>query len=157
MTRRRKAVIVAAVVVAALAAGVLAWRFTRRPLSDRAQIEGLLDRVEEAVQAKNVKQGLGCLSSDYRDSFGLSKRMVQRLALQAQQSPRTFRVLISNLDLDITGDEAQGRLQVELEVRNGDIVEGDYSGPILLGFRKEGGDWRIVSSGGWQSWVEGYE
>jgi hypothetical protein len=155
MPRRRKAFLLVAAVALLALAGALAWRLARRPLSDRAQIEQLLARAQSAVHTKDAKLGLSCISADYRDSFGLNKWVIARYAHDAARGALTFRLLISDLSLSINRDQAQGRIQLEVLVRNGDVVQQDLSGPITLGFRKERGGWKIISSGGWQDWVEG--
>ena len=151
---RRK--LIGAVLLAAIAAA-LGWHFTRKALSDREQLEQLLDQVQRAAHTKDVKLGLSCLSRDYRDSSGLNKWAIHRLALRAGHSPETFRVLISDLNLSLRGREASARMEVQVMVRNGEVIEGEYAGPLVLSFRKERGGWRITSSSGWQSWAEGLE
>ena len=155
MTRRRKLVILAA--AAAIAAGVLGWHSTRKPLSDREQLEQLLDQMQRAAHTKNVKLGLSYVSGDYHDSFGLNKWAIQRLALWAREKSQSFRVLISDLSLSINRNQAQGRMELEVVVRSEDVIEAQFSGPIVLSFRKERGGWKIISASGWQSWMEGFD
>ena len=79
------------------------------------------------------------------------------MAIRARFSPEHYRVLFSRVNLRIDGAKAEGNMQLELLMKNEEMITAQLQGPLALAFVKERGDWKISSAAGWQQWAEGLQ
>jgi len=146
----------------AAAAGLMlalgtAWWLTRARLSDREQIARVIRQIQQGVQTKNTNLILSGISRDYRDGAGLNYRDLWRAAWRLRRGQEQVRVLIPELEMTTNPDTAWVKLRAEVSVGYSEETAKHYAGRIALALRRERGGWKVISSGGWQSWAEEWE
>jgi len=134
-----------------LAAAGLILLLVRKPLSDREQIAQLIQRIESSIEKKDLGGITSCVSKDYRDDYGITRRDILRLAFRYVRSADQAEILISDASLRLQHDMASASMHVDVEYaeQGGQLTR--VSGDVTLFLEKEGGRWVIVRSSGWQS------
>ncbi len=103
---RRARVAVPAVV---LLGAVAAWWLRPGP-SDRELIAEVVRQAEHGVETKDVGEIMSCVSPDYRDSEGLTRTEVFRLALAWSKQRQTAQVSVEDYAVEVTPLEATATL-----------------------------------------------
>jgi len=154
----RKRLILAAVVIIIVVIGaIFIWRATHPPLSDKEQIEQLLDRVEQGVEKKSPSTILSTISDDYRDSFGFTKLDIHRLSLELLRTQGTPQVVLENVKIDIEGKQATVNVTGQVSLRFGGQETREFAGALTLELHKNRA-WHVISTSGWQAQAEqGFE
>jgi len=153
MQRRR---LIAAAVIILLGGGAyLVWRLTHPTLSDQQQIEELLDRIEQGVEKKSPRMILGAIADDYRDDYGLTRLDIHRLSLNLLRTEGRIQVVLTRPKIEVHGEQATADVTGEVTLSEGGYQAQEFSGALTIHLRKRGGQWRIVSTGGWQGEVMG--
>ena len=153
MKAMRRRLIVAIIGPALIAGGVAGWYFWLRkpPLDDRRQIIQLVADVERGVEQKRTSTVMGHISSDYSDSHGFKRRLVQRLVIEAFRQPSPIDVVVQLEGIQIEGDRASLHVEADYSLE-GPIGEGQtthVSADVEL--RRERGGWKVIKAEGWQS------
>ena len=148
---RTRNIIIGAVVLA-LAGGLTYWRLSRPRLSPEEQIRALIVRGEKAIERKDVGDIMGCVSADYHDSVGQTNLDIRRVAIGLARSRSEVEVDLRELRLEVHGSEGVVRAVVHVYLTGEENREA--YGAVELRVRRERGDWRVVSSDGWQGWTE---
>ncbi len=91
-----------------LGAGVVWWLYPRP--SDRELIAEVVRRAEHGVETKDVGEIMSCVSPDYRDSEGLTRTQVLRLALAWSRERQQAHVSIEDYQLTLAPPEATATL-----------------------------------------------
>jgi hypothetical protein len=154
---RKRLILAGLVAIIVIVGAILIWRATHPPLSDKEQIEQILDRIEKGVETKNPSAILSTISDDYRDSFGFTKLDIHRLSLSLPRMHGTPRVVLADVQIAIRGKRATVNLSGEVTVRFGGEQTQEFAGALTLELRKNGA-WHVISTNGWQGRVEqGFE
>jgi len=131
---------------------VVAWRLWPRA-SDQELIATVVRHAEHGVATKDVKEVMSCVSPEYRDSEGLTRAQVLRLAMVWAREPQTATVSVEDYRLTLTPPEASATLTAVVAVTGQGAITSQRL-PVTVGFRKErhwlGSVWLVRS-------VEGHE
>ena len=80
------------------------WQYPRP--SDRELIDGVLRRAAQGIETKNVKEIKSCVSPDYQDSEGLTRRQIHRLAMAWAREPETADLTFEDYQVTVAPPEA---------------------------------------------------
>jgi len=148
VTWRLRAILITIAAIAAAAAGYLVFR---PRLSDRDKIVATLLEAAGAVERKDVGETMKCVSDDYHDAAGLSKRVLRILALHAKDIEGSLRVTMGVTGVTINDDRAEALADVCVRVSDSSGTHVLFDGPLSFALRKEKrGRWRVTDSEGWQ-------
>ena len=143
-------IVVPVALVAAIAGAVAFWLLPARPSPEEAITNAIL-RAEEDAERGSVVGVNRVLSNDYQDAAGYARRDLARMiavGLRAEQWE--FSVEVDSLE--VTGDTARSVLRIGMWPGGAMGAKIDYT--VSLTWRQEGRAWRIISSDGWQGWLE---
>ncbi len=146
--RATKFVVLALLVIA----GAAVHRFVLRgpTKDDRQQILELVASVEQAVEEKKGSQILDHVSRDYHDDAGNDQRQLSRLVIAAFREPAPFDLVVELTDLQISGDQATLRADVEFAV-GGPVGAGSSTRlEVTAKLRRELGAWKVIEARGWE-------
>jgi hypothetical protein len=131
---------------------VVAWRVWPRA-SDEELIAAVVRRAKHGVETKDVKEVMSCVSPEYRDTQGLTRGQVLRLAMVWAREPQTASVSVEDYRLTLAPPEASATLTVVMAVTGQGALDSRRL-PVTVRFRKErrglGSVWLVHA-------VEGYE
>ena len=96
---------IAVVLILVLGVGVYSI-LTRPKLTDTKQIQALLLRGQAAIEKKNVKEAMSCLSAAYKDSAGYNYDTMRFQVIEAFKSDAKYEVDLKNTSIVINGDTA---------------------------------------------------
>jgi len=140
------------------AAGLFAWWRTRPRLSEAEQIEVVISRIEEGIEAKSPQQVLSQVSEEYSDTWGITYEKARLLSRRVLREPERIRVdILDYKGPTIQGDFADLELSVHASVLSGENPITEVEGNVELVLRKERKGWKVINAQGWQQWVEGAE
>lgn len=141
-----------AIPVAVVAAAAV-WFWRPRP-SDEELIAALVQRAEHGVETKDAREITSCVSPNYKDSEGLTRTDIVRLALQWARTSEQADVTVEDYQLDVAPPTARGTFDVALVLG----TQGEAAKPrnirVAVEFALERRGWRrvwLVRS------VEGYD
>ncbi len=154
MSWRTAAAILAALVIAAAIALAVGWWLHRRqaPPDEETAIYQLVARAERAIERRNLPALMRLVAEDYRDEYGLTKRDLRRLALQAARSGEAVQIALTVRGIVVARGEATVLVDVLVWLQ-GDVKPQRYE--VTLKLRKQKGRWFVVSSSGWQDEATG--
>jgi hypothetical protein len=156
MWRRR--IIAAAVIVVIAGGGYLVWRLTHPPLTDKEQIEQLIDQIERGIEIKSPRTVLGTIADDYRDSCGYTKQDIRQLSFGLLRTEGKPQVTLDKVNIAVHGDEATADISGRVALVSGEQESHPFQGSLTVVLRKRDGAWRITSTAGWQTQAgEGFE
>ena len=133
-----------------LAAAGLILLFVRKPLSDREQIAQLIERLETTIEKKDLGGIMGCISKNYKDGYGITRRDILQLAFRYVRSSDRADILVSDASLRVQSNTASASMHVDAEYAEQGGQPMRISSDITLFFEKEGRRWVIARSSGWQ-------
>jgi hypothetical protein len=138
------------VLVVAAGAGLYYWRSTGGDKDDRQQVLELVASVEKAIEEKKLSSLMDRVSQDYQDKSGNDRRALQQLTVAAFRDSKPFDVLVQLNDLQITGNEATVRAEVEFSVGQ-PVGMGDSTRlTVAAKLRREAGGWKVYEAEGWE-------
>ena len=138
------------VLAAAAGGGYYYWRSTGGGKDDRQRILELVAGVERAVEEKRLSSVMDCVSQDYQDKSGNDRRALQQLMVAAFRDSQPFDVLVQVSDLQINGNEATVRAEVEFSVGQPVGMGGSTRLTVAGKLRREAGGWRVYEAEGWE-------
>ena len=135
-----------------LAAVLIYARSASRPeLTDEGQIQTLLAKGQSAVERKNLKDALSCISRSYSDSGGLKFDTLRLQGARAFQERGHFDVSLENASVSVQGDKAQVEVHVTLYQESEGKIDRIYAGPMSLSLRKEATKhWLVIPAQAWK-------
>ena len=136
-----------------LFAGVLIYaRSAGRPkLTDEEQIQTLLAKGQSAVERKDLKGALSCISRSYSDAGGLKFDTLRLQGARAFQERGVYDVSLENVSMVVNGDRADGAVDVTLDLASGGSRHRVYSGHMGLSLRKEESrHWLVIPVREWK-------
>ena len=153
MTKNRVIVIIALVLV------LLGVRYqvalNRQTESDEQQIASLIQRGESGVERKNAREAMSIVSKDYKDSIGMTYRVMQIRVANALDSAENPDVTITQPVIRTNGDEGTMQFHVRVVDRRNDTNLFEHD--MTLQLRKEklhkyliftSHEWRVTSTQG---------
>lgn len=148
--RRSSWVVVGLIVV--LAAALLYARMAgRTDLTDEDQIQALLAKGQSAIENKDLKGALSCISRDYSDRAGLKFDTLRLQAAQAFQERGRYDVTLENASMAVDGDKAEVEVGVTLDLTTQGKRNRVYAGRMGLSLRKEEGKhWLVIPVQKWK-------
>jgi len=150
---RRRRTTWAIVILALIAAGGIAWWVFYPKPTEEDRIRALIAGLERGIEAKAPSRVMAYFSEDYRDGSGIQRKALSVLVLRILRSDGDFEVTIRQTRIAVAGREATAILEGEATLTAGPQAVGRYFGTVTLTLRKEGRDWKIVSTDGWQQRV----
>jgi hypothetical protein len=153
MTRRLPGVVI---IAAAVLLGAAAYLALHDWASDEEKIVRALLATADAVERKDVHDTMEAVSEEYRDSSGLTRRVLTILAWRAREIEERLRVVMGTPKVKVRDRRAS--VEVEVTIRVIDSAGKSqvlFEGPVNITMRKEKrGRWRVVDSEGWQQTIE---
>jgi hypothetical protein len=148
----RKRLLLIAVVL--LAGATVWWWITRPRLSDKEQIDRVIDQLKSAVEQKSPGKVMVNISKEYHDSFHNTYRNIDSYAKQLLRVRQEIRVNILDYKEPIIQDDiAQLALTVEIDVLDsGESIE-KLSGDLEFTLSKESNGWKLIQAEGWHGWI----
>jgi len=119
------------------------WLLTPRP-TDQELIQELVARAEHGVETKSVEEIMSCVSEEYRDASGLSRRDIWRLAMNWARSAEQAEVVIGSYDVEVDSPRATGWFGVTVHLQAGEQRLRLPEMQLTVQFEKERRGWRKV-------------
>lgn len=113
--------------------------------TDEQQIDRLIDEVVEAVSKRDVGDIFAHVSERYRSREGWDRNQLRGYLAAQLLRGEWAEAFVTNRDIRVTGHEAVAEVTATLS-RGGESGARVGSHRITVGFEREGGDWRVVSS-----------
>ncbi len=128
----------------------LIWVFWARlfQLPDDKQIEHSLVVAKEGIESRSLRRALSIISEDYKDSEGNDHRELARLAAGAFQSARAITIHLSDLDIQVNGDQARSACEVTVTFVDASAATQTEATHVEMTWRKEKRRWKVISIGG---------
>ena len=138
--------------IALLAVVLVYARTAGRPeLTDEEQIQAVLVKGQSAVERKDLKSVLSCISRSYSDSAGLKFDTLRLQGARAFQERGVYDVSLENVSMAVNGDRADGAVDVMLDLTSGGSRNRVYSGRMGLSLRKEESrHWLVIPVREWK-------
>ena len=149
----RRGITWAVVILALIAAGGIAWWALYPRPTEEDRIRALIAGLERGIEAKAPNRVMAFFSEDYRDDYRLRRKDLSFMVLKILRSEGDFEVAIRQSRVEVSGRDATATFEGEMTLTAGSQALGRYFGTVTLTLRKEGRDWRIVSTHGWQQRV----
>jgi len=143
----------AVVILALIAAGGIAWWALYPKPTEEDRIRALIAGLERGIEAKAPNRVMAFISEDYRDDYRLRRKDLSFMVLKILRSEGDFEVALRQVRVEVEGRDAAATLEGEVTLTADSQALGRYFGTVTLTPRKEGRDWRIVSTQGWQQRV----
>jgi len=126
-------------IICALAAALVYFHASGRPKpSDEEHIQMLLAKGQSAIERKDLKGVMSCISKDYSDSAGFTFDILRAQALEAIGTEGQYDVLLEHTSVEAHRNTAIANTQVTVYLaldHNG--MHQLFNGPITLRLRKE--------------------
>lgn len=119
------------------------WLFHPRP-TDQELIQELVARAEHGVETKSVDEIMSCVSDEYKDGSGLSRRDIWRLAMNWARSSEEAEVVIGSYDIEVASPRATGWFGVTVYLHAGAHRLELPDMQLTVEFEKERRRWRRV-------------
>jgi len=119
------------------------WLFHPRP-TDQELIQELVARAEHGVETKSVDEIMSCVSDEYKDGSGLSRRDIWRLAMNWARSSEEAEVVIGSYDIEVASPRATGWFGVTVYLHAGAHRLELPEMQLTVEFEKERRGWRKV-------------
>ena len=148
---RRSSWVVLSLIVL-LTAGLVYARMASRPtLSDEEQIQAVIAKGQSAVERKDLKDAISCISRHYSDSSGLKYDTLRLQVARAFQERGEYDVTLENASVAIKGDTATVQVDVTLDLLSQGKRRREYSGRMDLLLSKEASKhWLVVPVESWK-------
>ena len=148
----RKSSWVILAVMCILAAALVYLRIAGRPQpSDEDQIHALLAKGASAIEHKEVRSALSCISRDYSDSAGLNFEKLRFHVIEAFRVEEQYDVLLENTSIRLQGDAAFVEAQASVALVFGTKSDMIFSNPISISLREERTKrWLIIPTTSWK-------
>ncbi|MGD8238996.1 MAG: hypothetical protein PVH68_10620 [Armatimonadota bacterium] len=130
-------------------AAVGAWLLLRERKSPREQITDTILSLERAVEARDVTGCMRLFSADYRDSQGITRTVLRRLATEGLRDARSIDIIAYEPEIAFTASGATARVEAIVKVVTS---QGRLERPLTVTFslQRERRRWRIVAAEDWQ-------
>lgn len=136
-----------------LLAGAAVYQFRRPPATPESRVRRLLAKAEKGAEARNVGACMSCVSTDYSDSRGNTKRSLRQLALSGFRSVDGVDVTVHVRSLDVQGNRARVLAHVVITVIQRGQPPERADSDLKIDLRRERHGWRrawkIVRVEGW--------
>ena len=119
------------------------WLFHPRP-TDQELIQELVARAEHGVETKSVDEIMSCVSDEYKDGSGLSRRDIWRLAMNWARSSEEAEVVIGSYDIEVASPRATGWFGVTVYLHAGAHRLELPDMQLTVQFEKQRRGWRKV-------------
>jgi hypothetical protein len=129
----------------------------RRRGDDYEQIRSVLTEVENSVRAKSVRGCLKYVSDDYRDEYGNDRHELWRLALEGLRQPEPISLVVNVRGIKLEPRTAEADLLVDFETQTPSGTRGVRDVPVMVRFRREGRQWKIIYASGYERAGEAFD
>lgn len=120
---------------------MLGWlgftRLTEPNPSDEQQIRELLAAGEAAVEQRNMRAALSCVSRDYSDPAGFDRDGLRLQIIQAFRSVDGYDVSLQTMGIVIDGDSAEVRTDISVAAFDDGGRSPMFTGPVTFRLKKE--------------------
>ena len=135
-----------------LAAALFYARTAARPnLTDEEQIHTLLANGQSAIERKDLRDALSCVSRSYSDSAGLKFDALRLQGARAFQEEGRFDISLENTSVKVRDDKAEVETEVALDLTSVGNRSEVFAGHISLLLRKEESKrWGLIPARAWK-------
>jgi hypothetical protein len=140
-------------VICLLLIGLIYVRVSNTPkMSPREQINLLLEKGKTAIEEKDLKAAISCVSKDYSDPAGLRFDTLRLQAIQAFRAEGRYRVLLENTDIQVEDDAAVIKTDVSIALGTDDAkMHQMFADTVTLTLRKEKSKrWLVMPVENWK-------
>lgn len=141
----------AVILIVVLCAGLVIMKSVGKPTpTDEEQIHALLVKGQTAVEKKDLKAAMACVSKNYRTGE-MRYDQLRMQAIQAFQQEGKYKVMLEDPNISISGDQASANPRVTLSMVSHGSLHQIFSQTINIGFAKEKTmHWLVVPSSQWR-------
>jgi hypothetical protein len=129
-----------------VAGAVILFLATRQRMTDEEQIRATFLQLEQDIRTRNAAGILSIVSKGYRDQHGFDYPAIRSLVFMWTRSQEKDELTLYNLKLHVEKKKAHATALAVVRRSTGSRLE--FTGNVEL--VKEGRDWRVVSTSGWQ-------
>jgi CxxC motif-containing protein (DUF1111 family) len=142
----------AVILIVVLCAGLMvAKSLGRPPLSDEDQIHSLLVKGQTAVEKKDLKSAMQCVSRNYKDPGGIKFEQLRVQAIQAFQQEGKYNVVLDRTSVKLEGEQATVHSTVTLGMVSHGSMHPLFSRPITIHVAKESSmHWLFIPAKSWR-------
>ena len=142
------AVILILVVLAALS---LSKASNQPEPTNEEQIHALLVKGETAIEQKDLKAAMSCVSRGYLDGSGGKYDALRIQAIQAFQQDEPYDVVLENTLVSVSGDEADVSASVTISLITQSGMHRVFSNPLRIHLAKESArQWLVFRAKSWK-------
>lgn len=148
----RKSSWMVAGLICVLAAVLICVKTSGRPQpSEEEQIHTLLAKGQSAIERKDLRDALSCVSREYSDSAGFTFETLRLQGAQAFREQGKYDVVLDDTSIEIRGETAQVEAQATVLLIFGRDVHQVFSGPLSISLRKEKSKrWLVFPADAWK-------
>jgi hypothetical protein len=142
----------AVILIVVLCTGLfIAKSVGRPPLTDEEQIQALLVKGQTAVEKKDLKSAMQCVSRKYREPGGMKFEQLRVQAIQAFQQEGKYDVLLEGTSVKLGGEQATVHSTVSLGMVSHGTMHPLFSRPITIRLAKESSmHWLFIPAKSWR-------
>lgn len=133
----RKSSLFVVIAIVLLAGWIGYTRLSEPPLPDEQQIRTLLAAGETAVEQRNMRAAMSCVSRDYSDPAGFDRDGLRLQIVQAFRSTEGYDVSLQTIGISVNGDSAQARTDISVAAIENGSRDPVFSGPVNFELKKE--------------------
>ncbi len=142
---------VAIILIVVLCAGLVIVKSASRPAqTDVEQIHTLLVKGQTAVEKKDLKAAMSCISKNYRVGE-MKYDHIRVQAIQAFQQEGKYKVLLENPGITVSGDQATATPTVTVSMVSHGSLHRIFSQRVTIHLAKENSmHWLVIPSKNWK-------
>ena len=119
--------------------------------SEEEQIHALLATGQSAIERKDLRDALSCVSREYSDSAGLTFETLRLQGAQAFREQSKYDVVLNDTSIEIHGETAHVDTKATVLLIFGRDVHQVFSGPLSISLRKEKSKrWLVFPADAWK-------
>lgn len=139
------------IVIVALSVGLLVLRASSKPaLTDQEQVHALVVKGETAIEQKDLKSAMSCVSKKYKDPSGTNFEQLRAQAIQAFQQEGKYDVVMENTVITVDGETASARATVTIGLVTKGAIRRLFSNDITIRLaREKSTHWVVIPVKAW--------
>ena len=148
---KRSSWITVIVILTALAALAVSKLSHRTAPSDEDRIHALLVKGQTAIERKDLKAAMSCVSRDYQDANGLKYDALRIQAIQAFQQEGKYDVVLEDAAIALAGDKAEVTTTVTISLATQTTMSRILSSPLRIHLAREPARrWLVIAVKVWK-------
>lgn len=140
------------ILIAVLCAGLIIARSAGKPpLTDEEQIHSLLVKGQTAMEKKDLKSAMQCISRSYKDPGGVKFEQLRVQAIQAFRQEGKYDVILEATSVKLDGEQATVHATITVGMVSRGAMHPLFSRPITIGVAKERSmHWLFIPAKSWK-------